>query len=678
MATDNEQLVLSISADVRQMQRALARMMNESERSTKAVQRHFDGVTASSLKSGSATEQASKQIARSMAASRAAAQNLSFQLNDIATQLASGASPFTVMAQQGGQVAQALNSAGGVRGALSALGGAIGGLLNPVGLLSVAMIGLTGYAVQYFAQWASGGEDANKALAEHQKLVGEVVQRWGDAVPSLKLYYEKIQQLADLEKRRQALKQQITIETEGDRRAAKNTVPDIADARFDLQKLSIDPALIRAFTAAWDELTAKMAANKHTAEDVQTVQRALSEALNGQTTPATEALSDALGSLSANITATSQRIAPYQEELGKIVLTTGQATAAAKLLTAELLGMGPAGVGAVEDIAKAIGGTLIPGFEAAIGKLGEMVRNAQSIGDQLARSPLGSLAPLVSGGGRFLNPEEFQTYKANQTKSQYQIEQARSGSGRSAAATQAEREAQAVAKLIEQLEFELRTLGMSNVEREKEVALRQAGAAATPEQKARIEELTEAIHREKEAMQASKEAADARNDSLEYLFDLGADGIMALAEKSANAEEAIKRLAIQLALAVAQAALLGSGPLAGLFNGGWGKPSLHNLPGNANGTNNWRGGLTRVNERGGEIMNLPRGTQIIPHDVSVKALRAASGSSPISVDARTTIDARGADQAAIARFEAAQRKRDAEFPARVVATIRAAQKGRVL
>ena len=41
--------------------------------------------------------------------------------------------------------------------------------------------------------------------------------------------------------------------------------------------------------------------------------------------------------------------------------------------------------------------------------------------------------------------------------------------------------------------------------------------------------------------------------------------------------------------------------------------------GKATGTPYWRGGLTRVNERGGEIMNLPSGTQIIPHDVSVKA-----------------------------------------------------------
>ena len=49
--------------------------------------------------------------------------------------------------------------------------------------------------------------------------------------------------------------------------------------------------------------------------------------------------------------------------------------------------------------------------------------------------------------------------------------------------------------------------------------------------------------------------------------------------------------------------------------------SLLSLPslGNATGTPYWRGGLTRVNERGGEIMNLPSGTQIIPHDESVKA-----------------------------------------------------------
>lgn len=42
---------------------------------------------------------------------------------------------------------------------------------------------------------------------------------------------------------------------------------------------------------------------------------------------------------------------------------------------------------------------------------------------------------------------------------------------------------------------------------------------------------------------------------------------------------------------------------------------------NATGTNYFEGGLTHVNENGGEIMNLPSGTQIIPHDVSAKMNR---------------------------------------------------------
>lgn len=52
------------------------------------------------------------------------------------------------------------------------------------------------------------------------------------------------------------------------------------------------------------------------------------------------------------------------------------------------------------------------------------------------------------------------------------------------------------------------------------------------------------------------------------------------------------------------------------------KPSftgVPGLPGFAGGTPYFRGGFARVNERGGEIMDLPSGTQIIPHDVSVKA-----------------------------------------------------------
>lgn len=52
---------------------------------------------------------------------------------------------------------------------------------------------------------------------------------------------------------------------------------------------------------------------------------------------------------------------------------------------------------------------------------------------------------------------------------------------------------------------------------------------------------------------------------------------------------------------------------------------------NATGTNYFKGGLTHVNEVGGEIMNLPNGTQIIPHDISSK-MASSSGSNNVTVN----------------------------------------------
>lgn len=46
------------------------------------------------------------------------------------------------------------------------------------------------------------------------------------------------------------------------------------------------------------------------------------------------------------------------------------------------------------------------------------------------------------------------------------------------------------------------------------------------------------------------------------------------------------------------------------------------VPKMAGGTNNWTGGIVQVSERGGEILDLPRGTRIYPHDKSVALARA--------------------------------------------------------
>jgi len=58
--------------------------------------------------------------------------------------------------------------------------------------------------------------------------------------------------------------------------------------------------------------------------------------------------------------------------------------------------------------------------------------------------------------------------------------------------------------------------------------------------------------------------------------------------------------------------LFGGGSGGGLLGSLFGKA----LPANAAGTPNFKGGLTRLNELGGEILDLPSGTRIIPHDIS--------------------------------------------------------------
>ena len=55
--------------------------------------------------------------------------------------------------------------------------------------------------------------------------------------------------------------------------------------------------------------------------------------------------------------------------------------------------------------------------------------------------------------------------------------------------------------------------------------------------------------------------------------------------------------------------------------GGW---VADKISGHATGTSYFAGGWTRVNERGGEILRLPGGTQIIPHDVSKRMVGGPS------------------------------------------------------
>jgi len=55
--------------------------------------------------------------------------------------------------------------------------------------------------------------------------------------------------------------------------------------------------------------------------------------------------------------------------------------------------------------------------------------------------------------------------------------------------------------------------------------------------------------------------------------------------------------------------------------------SVNPVPGRAIGDRSWRGGLVQVHERGGEILDLPQGTRIYPHDVSMQMAKTGQSQS---------------------------------------------------
>jgi lambda family phage tail tape measure protein len=112
-----------------------------------------------------------------------ATRQLPMQFTDIVTSLASGQSPMLVLLQQGGQIKDQF---GGVGNAAKAMGGYIASLINPIGLVTGAV--LAGGAAWYY--WGNKAEEATKkARDELAKLKkdADAAQRLSDQ--------ERLQQL---------------------------------------------------------------------------------------------------------------------------------------------------------------------------------------------------------------------------------------------------------------------------------------------------------------------------------------------------------------------------------------------------------------------------------------------------------------------------------------------------
>ncbi|MBH5387038.1 hypothetical protein [Bradyrhizobium diversitatis] len=165
----------------------------------------------------------------------------------------------------------------------------------------------------------------------------------------------------------------------------------------------------------------------------------------------------------------------------------------------------------------------------------------------------------------------------------------------------------------------------------------------------------------------------------------GASAMDALQSAGLNALSKISdKLASMAADQLWASAFGGSGgggfSLGSLFGGGGGgavdtiQVGSQLFPKFAKGTDFAPGGLSIVGERGPELLNIPRGSQVIPNDI----LRNGGGGGGVTVHSGSVVIQGDASEKTVALIKAAMAQQNAELPGRVVDAVRRARSGRSL
>lgn len=508
MATDLEQLVVQLSADFKSFENALTKASGLTKKEMAAIKASAEAAAGGSVVAFTGASKgvqrfgAEAQKARSsVAALKAQTGNLAAQFQDIGVQLAGGQSPFQIALQQGTQISAVLGGQG-ARGAVTALAGAFASLVSPVSLVTIGLIAAGGAAVQYFAGLLSDGEKSAEELKRQNDLIRQVGKEWGAAVPAVQAYVaelERAQKVSDLREAGQVLR----AEAYG---SAREQVEALSDA---LVVLMTDLSLVAgpeqvgnvsALQQAFNALRDRVEDNSAAASDAEAVQDALNRVM-GAGAPTAEGFAASLAVLAGSLGAAATEAARAESQINAAL------NAMRTFHAAEAESM--AGLAQAEGL----GASAIAEQERLNGLTAEQLR---------LESEISRTREAIHREGGIATPAEIENLaKAtlaaeDRRKAEASASRGSSSGGRTAAASAADREREAVSKLIEQLRFEQSLIGLSDLEREKANALRRAGAAATLEQRAQIEQIVAAIYEQTEAIRGQE-------DQLESLKGLSRD-----------------------------------------------------------------------------------------------------------------------------------------------------------
>lgn len=578
-------------------------------------------------------KQVETQVVKLRQANAAVTGSLVAQFNDVGQMLAAGQSPLLLAAQQGTQISQALGPLG-ARGAVAALGQAFVGMLSPVNLAvfaAVAGLGLLGNALRDLVGEARTLEDVlgdlNAAGTAYEASARRAVTPMAELERRFGAQAKAVRELYQAQAELQKLDLSIALdEAVAKLRGEFGGLSDLIDdfnryteigGPLQADALALAQNVIRSINAEFgltiieatrvrQGLDALAAADgpAETADALKAIRTALMQVRDesGTMSPAMREIAAALAE--AEVRARELAVPVRDAEDAAKGAQASLADLASGLLSAA--GASDQTRRAIEDAWAAITGAAdatnvwagmmsgvaaeVRGIGAALAGLGaagianagkqielEALRAGKSVAEarrtaveaEIKTEGAARVAAARTVGEAIIRSSETET-KLRGVELDRQLEAERQAASererlatRSSSGAGAARQTDGAQRLIGSLQAELELLRATDPVQKEMLRNREALAGATAAERAQIEELIRATQRQELAQRQAAEAWDFAGQSL---FDT-LDGLIVQGE---TLGEVFANVAKQIASALLQSAILGSGPLAGLFGGAGG------------------------------------------------------------------------------------------------------------
>lgn len=597
MATDLEQMVLSISADTRQAVNALKRfgvdvnnVANDTEKAFTRPTRQID------------------RMADSLGKTNVQTATLAAQFQDIAVQLQAGTSPFTVALQQGTQIAGALGTGrGGLGGTVAALGGAFAALVSPVSLATIALIALGGAGVQYLTNMLSDTDDLNDQLKAHKDIISSIKDSYGDALDGVQLYAKESTAVLEAQARASAaaIGERLKSEVQGILKSSGSFFIDPNDIIGDKEAFAVK-ARFQIFTDAILALRQTAQAGE---PDVRAFRIAVAEILNAN--PGDKKI---------------QELAKSLLDMSNDAAAAGDALAATQRAIAATASVASGSIGAIKE------------YRDALSDLSKIALPTLSPRQQADAAYARAIASATTPGARNAADAEYLASLERINAAEKKVEDERAARDAASAARRAgrkaERDQERIDDVIQRLQAEAQAVGATAREQAILNAVTAAGVDANSQYGQQIAGLAGHLYDLQEAQDAAVQAMDTLRAGASDVLS----GFVSDIRNGVSATEALGnalgRIADRLADIAIQSAIDGIFGKSGGTGGGLIGSFVGSLLGRAGGGAVQAGQPYRVGEQGPEVFVPTASGRIVPNS-------ALGRSGNITFAPSTTIDARG-------------------------------------